>query len=135
MENFDRYAIIDSFHTEKKGLISKDLSILESYGDSIYHLEYTGYIYFSTNNGERRMTYSYENVIRHSDIIKFDELYSEYPLKSMLNGMMKSEKTFLALRYNEEAVEIMTKSVTNFGGWIWIDRNDCDGDPFTPIFK
>jgi hypothetical protein len=106
--------------------LTKCDDIKEIYDDSKYWITNYGFIYFISKDGNyRSLFYCYNNVNHQEDF----DYYSKLGLKDLAT----SETTSLVLGYDEEAVEIMTEIVTEFGGWI--DKNDCDDEPYEPVIK
>jgi hypothetical protein len=101
-------------------------NIKKVYDDSEYWTTNHGFIYFTSKEGNyRSLFYSYDNVNFYENLDYFSKLG--------LRDLVVSETTSLSLGYNEEAVEIMTEIVAEFGGWI--DKDDCDDEPYEPVIK
>lgn len=83
-----------------------------------------GRIDFRYKEEDRSLFYSYSNVNFFENL----EYYSEYRLEDMV----KSETTYLSLGYWGSSVEIIKEIVAQFGGG-WIDKNDCDDQPYEPV--
>lgn len=101
--------------------------IKERYDNTDKWLITSGFIYFTSKQGEQRsLFYFYNNVNSYENL----EYYSKYNLEDMV----KSETTdIIMLDWHGESVEIIKSIVTEFGGWI--DENDCDDEKYYPIEK
>lgn len=100
--------------------------VKEHYGDNPNWAIESGFISFTTKNGNRRsLFYFYDNMNSHENM----DYYKKYGLEDMV----KAEKTHIGLGYNDEAIEIIREIVAYYGGWI--DECDCDDEPFYEIQK
>jgi len=95
--------------------------IKERYDDSGKWLCWNGFISFCDGEMYRSLFYCYTNHNSHHNLDYYDEFG--------LADMVKSETTYLS----NSSVEIMKEIVAHFGGWI--DENDCDYEPYYPVFK
>lgn len=83
-----------------------------------------GRIDFKYKGEDRSIFYSYSNVNFFENL----DYYSEHGLEDMV----KSETTYLSLGYWGSSVEIIKEMVAQFGEG-WIDKNDCDDQPYEPV--
>ena len=97
----------------------------EIYGDTDDLYDIVGYITFRYKNKPMSLFYSYSNYNPYENL--------DYYLQYNLEDMVKSETTYLSLYLSASSVEIIKDIVIEFGGWI--DENDCDDEPYYPIFK
>ena len=115
-----------SISTNSYGKISEfDYGVKEIYTDDDIHALVSGFIDFTSRNGNKRnLFYMYQNINTYENL----ETYKRYGLEDMV----KAETTYLSLGCNDEAVQIISELVAAFGGG-WIDENDCDGYEYYPI--
>ena len=100
--------------------------IKERYDNTNKRLTTSGFINFTSKQGEQRsLFYCYNNVNSYENL----EYYSEYGLENMV----KSETTDIMLGCYGDSVEVIKSIVTEFGGWI--DENDCNDREYYPIEK
>lgn len=99
--------------------------IKQRYDNSGCTLGWSGFIDFFDGKDNRQLFYSYDNTNSYENL----DYYANYNL----DGMVKSETTYISLGYWNNSVEIIKAIVTEFGGWI--DENDCDNEPYYPIIK
>lgn len=124
-QKIDKNATMD-IHTDTYKEISKYEFVKRHYGDSKNCIVHSGFIYFTSKAGNKRMlSYYYSNINSYPNL--------KYYSRVGLEDMVKSESTDLSLGHNDESVDIMMDILKEFGGWI--DKNDCDDDPYEPIVK
>lgn len=86
----------------------------------------SGFINFTTISGNKKsMFYFYQNVATEENI--------EYYKRTGLAEIAETQTTTLMVSADNEAVEILTKIVSMYGGWL--DENDCDEEKFYKILK
>lgn len=83
-----------------------------------------GFIYFKYNGEDRMLFYNYENLNHYENL--------DYYSKCGLAELVKTETTFLSLRYWGSSIEIINELVRHFGGG-WVDDNDCDDKEYYPV--
>jgi hypothetical protein len=111
--------------TSNYGSIDEYDFVKENYDDSNCWIINSGFIYFTSKNGnERSLFYFYDNCNHYENL--------EYYTPLGLADMVKSETTTLSLGQNDEAVEIIKDIIAQFGGG-WIDEYDCDDIPYEPV--
>lgn len=107
------------------GKLEEHKFIKENYDGTGKWILRDGFISFTSKNGNRRsLFYFYDNCNHHENL--------DYYAPLGLSDMVKSETTNLHLGYNDEAIEIITDIVAQFGGG-WVDKNDCDDVPYEPV--
>lgn len=107
------------------GIISNYDWVKKVYDESNVWKIWDGFIQFSYNGHNRSLHYNYSNVNSYEHL--------EYYQKFNLSDMVKSETTYISLRCDDDAIEIIKMIVSHFGGWI--DENDCDNEEYYPINK
>jgi hypothetical protein len=101
-----------------------------TYGDSDHWLCNHGFIFFEINGDKRMLFYSYGNINTYENIDYYKE---NFPERTDLKEMVKSETTHISLGCWKNSVEIIETIVSAFGGWV--DDNDCDSIPYRQIEK
>lgn len=123
-QTIDPNAISDIKTMNYGKLKGKDF-VKERYDNSEEWKITSGFIYFKSKAGNNRsLFYFRENINSYENL----EFYEEYNLEDMV----KARTTTINLGQNDEAVEIITNIVANFGGG-WVDKNDCDNTPYEPV--
>lgn len=77
------------------------------------------------DSGLRNLFYDYSNVNFYENM--------EYYSRIGLRDMVESEITTLSLGYDKEALGLMKKIASYFGGWI--EENDCDDEKPSSILN
>lgn len=89
----------------------------------------SGFITFEYNGRARSMFYIYENYNAYENLDYYKEFEEDYP---GITKAVTGEYTKIWLGHDEDAINIISEIIANFGGG-WIDKNDCDDIPYVPI--
>lgn len=100
------------------------------YGNNEHWIIDHGFICFEINGDRRMLFYSYSNINIYEDLTYYKK---EFPERTDLKEMVKSETTSISLGLWKYSVEIIETIVSAFGGWV--DDNDCDDVPYRRIEK
>lgn len=101
-----------------------------NYGEEDYWFGDFGFICFTYNGENRMLFYSYDNINVYDGLEYYKK---QYPDRTDIHKMIKSETTHLSLGKWGSSVEILEAIVKKFGGWI--DENDCDDITYRYIEK
>lgn len=119
VDYIDKHYKFISNNVKNYGSLNKYDWVKEKYDDSNEWKITSGFITFNDGDENRNIFYYYQNINSYENL----EYYSKYNFENMV----KSETTFLGLRYYGNSVEIMKGIAQEFGGWL--EENDCDDKP------